>query len=452
MKTVLRNRTFRRLFAGRLVTNAGDSLYYVAAMWLVYHLGGSAFYTGLAGALTLAPQALQFLAGPLVDRWRIGRTLVGTQLVQAALVLAIPAASLTGHLSVELVLVVMPLLSLCNQFVYPAETAALPRIVDDDELVDANSAFSFAYQGTNMAFNAAGGILVALVGAVAIYALDAVTFAVAAALFALARVPAREDADEDTTTDETAAVADYFEKLRAGVDYVRGTVLVPVMAGSVVVNFTIGATMAVLPAFAAGRGGPETYGYLLAAITGGMLVGALVASPMKRRSLFALSAVGFGVGGALWLAALSVPWTLGTAALFCLAWIPVGVTNVVFAAFKQSVVPDDLLGRVSSVTASVSTAAAPLGSLLGGALAEVWGPTTVVAATGVGFLFVTLGWVVHPTLRGMPAVEEIDPEAYGLARAAASDEQGSTSDEQAPAGAESASGSGSSGRNSTAGN
>ncbi|WP_158058360.1 MFS transporter [Halorussus halophilus] len=424
MQSVFENRTFRRLFAGRLVTNAGDSLYYVAAMWLVYDLGGSAFYTGLAGALTLGPQALQFLAGPLVDRWKISRTLVGTQLLQAVLVLVVPIAHFTGHLSVGLVLVVMPVLALCNQFVYPAETAALPRVVEDEELVDANSAFSFAYQGVDLAFNAAGGVLVAAVGAVAIYTLDAVTFALAAGLFAVARIPSSGDGDEveldanpDTEeAEEQAPLTEYFDKLQEGIDHVRGTVLVPVIAGSVVVNFTIGATMAVLPAFAAERGGPETYGLLLAAITGGMLVGALVASPLKRRSLYVLSATGFAVGGVLWFAALAVPQTLGTVALFALAWVPVGVTNVVFAAFKQSVVPDHLLGRVSSVGVSAGTAAAPLGSLLGGTVADAWTPTLVVAATGLGFLFLTFYWVVHPSLRGMPALSDIDPGDYGLAR------------------------------------
>ena len=57
---------FRRIF-----TNIGDSLYYVAAMWLVYKLSGNPFYSGLAGFLTLLPSALQFLTGPFVDRWPI---------------------------------------------------------------------------------------------------------------------------------------------------------------------------------------------------------------------------------------------------------------------------------------------------------------------------------------------------------------------------------------------
>lgn len=65
MRTLLGNGTFLRLFAGRLVTNAGDSLAAVATMWLVHELSGSRALTGLAGALTLAPNTIQFLFGPL---------------------------------------------------------------------------------------------------------------------------------------------------------------------------------------------------------------------------------------------------------------------------------------------------------------------------------------------------------------------------------------------------
>ncbi|MGA9230563.1 MAG: MFS transporter, partial [Exiguobacterium oxidotolerans] len=66
MFELLKNRNFMFLLAGRLVTNIGDSLYYIAAMWLVHDIGQSAFYTGLAGFVILSPKALQFLAGPLV--------------------------------------------------------------------------------------------------------------------------------------------------------------------------------------------------------------------------------------------------------------------------------------------------------------------------------------------------------------------------------------------------
>ncbi|WP_255169239.1 MFS transporter [Natrononativus amylolyticus] len=415
MRQLLRNPAFCRLFSGRLVTNAGDSLYYVAAMWLVYDLSGSTFYTGLAGALTLAPQAFQFLVGPLVDRWSLRAILVRTQVAQGVLVLAIPVAAWTGSLSVGVVLLVMPLLSMLNQFVYPAQSAALPRIVDEEELVEANSAFSFAYQGVDMVFVALGGILVAVVGAVSLFVVDSLTFAIAAVIFAGIRLPPTDGGTEsDGTAKGKSVAADYRRKLSEGVGYVRGSVLVPILAASVVVNFTIGAAMAVLPAFADLRGGPEAYGTLLAAVLAGILLGALVASPLKRFGLGRLSVVGFAVSGLCWFAAISAPSIRATAVLFCLAWIPVGVTNVIFAAMAQTIVPDGLLGRVMSLVASASAAAQPVGSLLGGIAGEAVGSTLVISAVGAGFCALTLVYLGHPMLRELPAIEEIEPERYGL--------------------------------------
>ncbi|MCH7660075.1 MAG: MFS transporter [Euryarchaeota archaeon] len=410
MYPLFRNSAFLRLFSGRLVTNAGDSLYYIAAMWLVYDLSGSTFYTGLAGALTLTPRVFQFLVGPLVDRWSLRRILVRTQLVQGLLVLLIPLAAWTGVLSVGIILVVIPLLSALNQFVYPAQSAALPRIVEDENLVEANSAFSVAYQGADTAFTALGGILIALVGATALFVIDSLTFAIAALLFAGVRVPTVEGSSKTVES----ATQDYFRKLSEGVSYLRGSVIVPILGASVVVNFTIGIAMAVLPAFADQRGGPETYGTLLAAVLGGLLLGALVASPLKKFGIGNLSVVGFAFGGICWLAAVSASSVRVTVLLFCLAWIPVGVTNVIFAAMAQTVVPDSLLGRVLSLTASASAAAQPVGSLLGGIAGETIGSVPIISVVGGGFLFLTGVWLVHPMLRGLPAIEEIDPEEYGL--------------------------------------
>ncbi|GAY74654.1 MFS general substrate transporter [Sporolactobacillus inulinus] len=49
MNLLTQNRNFRLLFSARLITNIGDSVYFIAAMWLVYQLSGSSFFSGLAG-------------------------------------------------------------------------------------------------------------------------------------------------------------------------------------------------------------------------------------------------------------------------------------------------------------------------------------------------------------------------------------------------------------------
>ncbi len=402
---------FRRLFAGRLVTNAGDSLYYIAAMWLVYDLGGSAFYTGLAGALILLPQALQFLTGPLVDRWSLRRTLVGTQVIQGVLLLIVPLAAATGWLTVTVILIVIPVAAMINQFVYPAQSAALPRIVEKNELVDANSAFSVAYSGVDFVFTAFGGILIALVGAVSLYLIDSVTFAVAALVFAGLHVP---NAEQPDTEPATSAVSDYFDKLSEGIQYIRATVIVPVLGTFVLANIAVYATIAVLPVFADARGGSGTYGMLLAGISVGIFIGALAAPRLKSVPMHLLGAIGYGLGGVAWLAAIQVQWLPLTTALICLAAIPLGVMDTIVMAMIQSLVPERLVGRVTAVTISTSGVAKPVGSMLGGIAAESVGINFVMAALTIGLFSMTVFWIAHPLLRHVPAVDEIDPAKYGL--------------------------------------
>ncbi|MFC7203051.1 MFS transporter [Haloferax namakaokahaiae] len=403
MYHLFRNADFRRLFFGRLVTNAGDSLYSVAAMWLVYSLTGSTFFTGIAGMLTLGMQALQAFVGPLVDRWSLRNTLVWTQAAQGILILTVPLAAHLDVLSVWLVLTVMPLVSLLNQFVYPAGTAALPRIVEGDDLTSANSLFSMTYQGAELVFNAAAGVLVAVVGATTLFLLDSVTFAVAVALFAGLRVPPAERDDEDEQTG-------YFEELRAGVKYLRSSMLVWILGASVLANGLLGTAWSVLPAFADGRGNAEIYGFLLAGIAAGSLVGALVAPKFEDIPFGTLSIAGYAVSAIAWLAALRVDSTAALVVLFALAFVPVGIGNIVAMTLIQRLVPESMLGRVLAVIGSASTAAMPIGAFAGGLAGDVFGPVTVMYAGGVGFLWIVAYVLLVPSLRTMPAATAVEPE------------------------------------------
>lgn len=429
------NPSFVRLLAGRLVTNAGDSLYYIAAMWLIFELTGSPLYTGIGGFLVTAPRALTFLTGPLVDRWPLVRVLVGTQLVNALVVLVVPVAALTGHLSVWIVLAVFPLVTFVNQFVYPAQNAALPHIVEEDDLAQANSLLSAAYRGADMVFSAASGLLVAAVGAVTLFLIDSVTFWVALLLFAGIAVAAGSkdvgEADEvagaaegstevtegstevteepvgETTIEDSSRPDSYLAELREGFACVRGSLLVSLLAGVVVGNFTAGAMFGVLPAFAATVGGPDAYGFLMAGYAGGSLVGTLAASRVSGFPLGRLLAISNLLSGVLFAAALVLSWFPVIVATLFLTFVPAGAFTVLFWTMLQSTVDEDLLGRVSSLVTSVTTVAIPLGSAVGGAVASVLGSWIVVFAWAGGSLFFGVYVAAHPALRSLPSASDV---------------------------------------------
>lgn len=403
---VLRNQGFRRLLAGRSVSFLGDGLYAVAAMWLVYELTGSTAYTGLAGALTRAPGLFSVLVGPVVDRSRLDRILTLSEVGGAMFALVVPVAFVLGYRSVFIVLAAIPLVALSGLFAAPAQNATLPRLVADGELVRANSVFSVVTNTVDAAARAVAGAIIAVLGAVSLYVIDAATFAVATLLFAGLSVPPRER-DGDSFD-----FADYRADLREGFDLLSKSVAGRMLAASLFANFLGGVAFAVLPAFAAILGGPRTYGLLLAGITVGGVLGSVGASAVDHLPFGYLTIVGFVVAGLVWLGAVLVAGPLVAVVLFAASRIPIGIYNVSVVATFQTGVPDDLLGRVTATTSSASNLVAPAGLLLGGLAGELLGARTVMLAGGVGSLLMAAYWLAVPSLRRFEPPKAVTPGEF----------------------------------------
>lgn len=414
MIEILKDKNFLFLFLGRIVTNIGDSLYYVATMWLVYELSQSSFYVGLAGFLVLAPKALQFLTGPFVDKWDIKKILVTTQLLQCLLLILIPVAYTLHFLTVPFLLVLMPCIAIIEEFAYPTQTKALPLILKKTDLIKGNSLFSFAYQGVDLVFNALAGILVALIGAISLFIVDSITFGVAAILFSFLKIPKKREAQLSADVREEAAFVSYKRELSEGFSIVFGSLLWVFLLGSVVANFAIGITMAILPSFANNIGGVEMYGFLLTAVSAGSLIGALLGSVLGKFRVGVISIVCFALGAGSWTLSALIGSPIISTVLFGLAWIPIGAINVLFAGIDQAVIPNHVLGRVNSVMYSISVVAMPIGSLLGGYLATTMSSSTIFAFTGIGVFFISVVWLAHPDLRTLPKAHDIDARTFKI--------------------------------------
>ena len=410
------NRDFRRFFAGQFVTNAGDSLYTVAVLWLVFELSGSSALVGAVNAILLLPWLLQAVAGPIVDRFPLRRLLVGSQVVQGAVVLVFPLAAVAGRLGVDLIVGVVPILMLATLVMGPMQAAVVPRIVADGRLSTANSALATVTLGLDMLFDAVGGGLIAVLGTNALFVADAVTFALAALLFARIGLPGGAAGDDSTDAESSVAgaVRSYVDDMREGVEILRGTVFVELVLTTAVTNFTTGVTLAVLPAFGAALGGPALYGLMLGALGTGRLLGSVVGPRFEGVGYGQFLIVGHGLGACSWLAAALVPSTALTVGLFGLAWVPVAASGVLTSTLNQRVFPTDSLGRVSALKGTASGATLPLGSLLGGAVGDAIGHGTTVALAASGFGFTAAYVLLRPRLRGLPAVATAEPADFDV--------------------------------------
>lgn len=406
-----KNQDFLRFFFGQFVSNAGDSLYNVAILWLVLELSGSIFLTGVANSLLLLPFLLQIVAGPIVDRFSIKPVLVGSQVVQGVVILVLPIAAYTGNLTVELILVTIPALSLMTLVVSPVQATLVPRIVADDQLSRSNSALATVTLGLDMIFDALGGIFIAVFGATTLFFLDSLTFAVAGMLFFGILMPTVEGGSEESTE---SAISDYITDLRAGIDILRGTVFVDMMFISAVSNFAVGVTLTILPAFGDLLGGPAVYGLLLGALGIGRIVGSASASYLNNVSYGRLMTVTYLLAALCWLGSVYSSSLVLTIGLFGLAWIPGGIDGVLNTTLNQKVFPSSLLGRVSAIKGTAVGATLPLGSLVGGLIAEQLGTMTTMGLAAFGFGFMGLWFALRPSLRGLPAISDVDPTDFNI--------------------------------------
>jgi MFS family permease len=415
MNLLKHNKNFLFLFSARMITNVGDSVYFIAAMWLVYQMSGSSFYSGLAGFLIMVPRALQFVIGPIIDRYSIKRLIIITQLVQALLLITIPAAALFGFLTVPLVLTIMPIVSFFNQFSFPAESALIPQILDKDQRVQGNGLMTLAYQGTEAAFQAIGGVLVTLIGTISLFSADIVSFLVAVVLFSMLKLPRVNQSHSNLSI--KAQCTRYFSDLSEGFHIVIHSLIGKMMVGSLMTNFALGALVAVLPAYSDQLGGPSMYGLMMAGMAIGTLIGALIARNFQRKPIGKMLMSGYFIGFLFWIAAAVAPNPVLTLVLFSASLIFPGCNNVLNFTLIQNVVPRNMLARAMSLVASLATCIMPLGSLVGGALSSTFGPNIIFIAASCGFLFYAVYVSLMPVLRHLPSAGEVKPERYGFQQA-----------------------------------
>ncbi|WP_153465455.1 MULTISPECIES: MFS transporter [Sediminibacillus] len=414
------NKNFTFLISGRVLTNIGDSLYAVASMWLIYDLTHNSFFTGLAGFLTSAPIALQFFIGPLINQAKYKSILIYSQMIQAILLMFIPLAYFFGFLSVWIVLIINPVVSIIQQFVYPTQAALLPSIVDKEHITKANSVMSATYQLLDVILLGVSGIIIAAMGAVSVYTLNSATFLMAMTLFFYLKVPKTEFNETENDSDLTLSDKwkSYKTDLTDGYRFIKNSFIPKFLLAAILANFIIGAVSAILPEYSAERGGSNVYGWYLGAMSGGLLVGSLISSFFDKISLGRVTIVGFFISGISWLIAGITNITLLSVFLYGFSYIAIGMTNVLFLSSLQKVVPSDYLGRVFSFVAGATALATPLGALIGGATATVTGSWMIFMGGSAATMFVSFYWIVIPTLRNMPSPSSFEAETLFEAKQA----------------------------------
>lgn len=270
-----RNRNFSLLWMGQLVSFFGDRVNQVALYAIVAQFGG--LELGIVAAATAVPSVLLgSLAGALVDRWDRRRTMIISDVVRAGLVLAVP---FLVPLSVAYAYVIAFAVAVVSLLFRPAKNAIIPRIVDDEQLVTANSASTVNETIADLLGYPVAGVLVAalsgLVGAA--FVVDAATYLISAVLLAGMSVPPEKlESSPLRPSALWAEMAEGWRFLTRQADLFANTVVSAAAQIAVGVEIVCSFLYAEHVLDTTSLPHPQNYGLLMAAVGLGSVVGGLI--------------------------------------------------------------------------------------------------------------------------------------------------------------------------------
>src|ERR1041385_8639921 len=185
-----RNRSFRQLWLGQVVSQMGDWFDTIALYTIILKLTGSGRDVGLLLVARFVPSFLFGpIAGVIADRFSRQRIMIVSDVLRAVVVLGFLFVRRPDQLWIIYVLTVFQLG--LSTFFEPAKTAAIPSIVEDRELVAANAISSVTWSAMLTLGAAMGGFITSSFGTNAAFILDAMSYVLSAALIASIRLPKR---------------------------------------------------------------------------------------------------------------------------------------------------------------------------------------------------------------------------------------------------------------------
>lgn len=394
-----RNRNYRLLWSGQVVSQLGDWFNSVAVYALLLELTGNATSVALMIVVQFLPQAvIGPLAGVVVDRFDRRRIMIVADIVRGALVLGLPFAARAGH--VPLIYAIVGTTVAATAFFEPARTAVIPRVTGTADLLTAN-ALSSATWSAMLAIGAGlGGAVTAIMGRDVAFLVNAVSFFASAVFIARTQF---DGSAPSSSRERTLASMTGLTDLIEGARYVRSNrhvaalMLVKAgwgMSGGVILLLTVLGERV----FALGGSSAAGIGLMFAARGVGAGLGPIAArawlgqdEEQMRRAIapsYLLAALFFLILG--WSSGISVATTavVGSFAAGSVLW-------VFSTVLLQLAVPDRFRGRVFATELALLMVISALSSLVAGWLLDTWqvSPFTLIRWIGALFVLPTIGWL-----------------------------------------------------------
>ena len=362
----LRHRNYRLFFWGQLVSLIGTWMQQTAMSWFVYQITNSKLLLGVVAAMGSAPMMLSSVwGGSLADRYPKRSILVATQTAQMICAFLLAAGVWAGFATPSFIIVIAALNGLAMGFDMPARQAFTVEMTSREDLLNAISLNSSIVNGARIIGPSVAGLLIGAFGVAMCFFLNGVTFIAVIAGLSMMRLPRFERPAHAVSAGEHAwnGIVYSIKHQR-----VRTILLLFLAVGVFGWSYTV-----LMPAFARDvlNRGANGYGILMSASGTGAFIGALVVATYGH--LFTPRRLALG---GVWLFSIALfALSLSRSFYFAMAFLFVaGFGMLLFFSTSntvlQTIVPDEMRGRVMGVWSLVFGAMIPLGSLEVGAVAH----------------------------------------------------------------------------------
>jgi MFS family permease len=393
----LRHRRFRLLWAGLAISLAGSQMQLWALLWHIRELTDQPIALGGIGLARILPVlAFSLIGGALADTVDRRKVLFVTQTVMALTALALAWLTFREAVTLWQIYLLTAIQAVAVSFDLPARQALVPNLVPPEDLPNAFSMQSIAFQVGSIAGPALSGLVIAYWGLSYAYLINAVSFAaVIGALGLIGRVAQQVRPGVQARLD--------LGSIAEGLRFIFSQ---PIIFATMILDFFatfFSSANTLMPIFAKDvlHVGAVEYGWLSAAQSIGAMLAALVISQLdeirRQGPVFLVSVVGFGLATIAFGLARTVPIAM-------LSLMMVGasdsVSTIIRNTIRQLQTPDYLRGRMTSVNQLFFMGGPQLGEVEAGVVAQLFGAPFAVVSGGIGCILAVL-WTVRrwPQLR-----------------------------------------------------
>jgi predicted MFS family arabinose efflux permease len=392
------HRNFRLFWTGQTVSLIGTWMQTVGVGWLALELTNNAFLVGVVSAAGSFPVLLLSLyGGVLADRHNKLRIVIVCQALLLAEAGALWWFTWSGHIGFQSLLILTLLGGFISAFEIPARQSMIVELVSREDLVDAIALNSGGFNLARIVGPSIAAVILAKFGLAWCFGINALSYLAVLASLSQIRLPSWTPVQN---------LVSPFEQLKEGLQYIRGSRAVSGLMGVIAIYSIFGFQyLSMMPVVARDvlHTGASGYGLLLTFVGIGALTGALtlagLGSRIKRGKLFNSSAYVF--------AGLTMLFSLmRTVHLAAIVLLFLGLTMLINGALAngilQSVVPDELRGRVMATYVFVYVGFTPIGSFIAGAMARWIGVEWAIFSGGLVMLvYVMWAFWKYPEIRAV---------------------------------------------------